>query len=134
MRIHQRQGHAAGTVSHAQNPFTALAHVERRGVDDGQQLGPGFLGGARRGLEPGVFTDQQANLHALHRKHAHATPRREVAALVKHLVVRQLAFDVLGHQLAFAEHAGGVKPTLHRHRFGAVVPALGVAHHHVQAF
>src|SRR3546814_19710539 len=55
----------------------------------------GFRVGCWR-IEPGVLADQQAHAHALsvtarHVKHAGLKARHEVAALVEHLVVGQLA-------------------------------------------
>ena len=97
-----------------------------RGVDHHQQIGPSVFGQPRRLFKPGVFADQQpdaegvvARLVPPRLEHASALPRREIAALVKHLVIGQLALGVACNDAAFAQHAGGVVALLHRHALGA---------------
>ena len=128
--IDERQPGGVCALGHTRHPLAALAHVERRRVDDSQHFRPGLFGQARRLFKPGVFTNQQADLDALHLKHTHTLPWREITALVKHLVVGQLAFGVGVLHHTMPQHTGHVEALLHRHRAGAGVAAAGVAHHH----
>ena len=71
-----------------------------------------------------------------HLEHADALARREVAPLVEHLVVGQLALGIGLQHAALAEHAGRVVALLHRDRLAAQAsPPVRVAdHHHVRPF
>ena len=152
MCINQRQASGQRPAAHHELAFAALADVERRGVDDDQQLGTGLPGQPGGLVKPGVFADQQADIDGLAAfaifcidlENASALPRCEVAALIKYLVVGQLAFGVSVQHTALLQHPRGIVALLHRHAFGAhaaqgFVSGPGVAarwrsHHHRQAF
>ncbi len=141
VRVHQRQASGAHALAHGGLALAALAGVERRGVDHREQFGAsGARIGGRR-VEPGVLADEQAHTHraavgAGHVEHTGALARHEVAALVEHLVVGQLALGVGGDHAAFAQHAGRVVQRGHRHAAPAraVARARRMTHHDVQAF
>ena len=136
--VDQRQTGGCHALAHGDFALIAFADVKRRGVDDGQQFSACGFGICGRGIKPGVFTDQQAHFQLGTRrarlKHAGLIAGREVAALVKHLVIGQLALGVGGNHLPFAQHTGRVKALLHRHRAGAAVAARGMPDHDRQVF
>ena len=142
MRVHHGQTRGQHPCAHGDLALVALAHMEWRRVDDRQQLGTRLFGQARGLFKPGVLANQQAYFdagRALPRlEHTNAFARREVAPFIKYLVVGQLALGVGGKHLPFADNAGGIVPTRHRHRFGAqrvrFAAAAGVAHHHGHVF
>jgi hypothetical protein len=82
---------------------------------------PACGGGMQRLGEPQVLADQHAQLHALELEHAVAAVRvdHEVAALVEHRVVGQLALAVGALDAPVAQDAGGVVD----HRARALRPA-----------
>ena len=90
---------------------------------------PASLASLRRGVEPGVLADQQADRHAARLEHADALAGREVAALVEHLVVGQFALGVGLENAALAEHAGRVVAQLNGDRLAAQAAAGGMADH-----
>ena len=92
--VHQRQTGLECALAHARYTLAALAHMKRRCVDDCQQLGSSLFGQLAGLVKPSVFADQQADRDAAHLEHAHPLAGRKVAALVKHLVVGQLAFGI----------------------------------------
>jgi hypothetical protein len=99
----------------------ALVALERRGVDRQDHLGAGGHGRMQRLGEPHVLADEQAECDALEFEHAVAAVRvdHEVAALVEHRVVGQLALAVGALDAAVAQDAGGVVD----HRTRALGPA-----------
>ena len=105
-------------ADHHRLALVALADVEGRGVDHGQQLGPRLLRQLRRLVEPRVLADQQAHAHAAGLKHAGALPRHEVATLVEHLVVGKLALRVRRDDPAVGEQRCRVVAQGHRDRPG----------------
>jgi len=115
-----QQGQAGGLhpLHHAGFTLATLVEVEGRSVDDAQHLGTGCLGGLGGLVEPGVFADQQAEAAAAggehHRALACIPARDEIAPLVKHLVVGQLALAVGGHHLATGQHRRGIEALHHR--------------------
>ena len=148
VRVDQRQPGGANTVLHHHLALIALADVKRRRVDHHQQLRPGVFGQPRRLFKPGVLADQQPDPHGAFAlagfKDANALPRREIAPLVKHLVVGQFTFRVGRDDYALPQHPGGVVALLHGHALGTqsagrFVALTGVAvggrtHDHRQAF
>ena len=87
-----------------------LAAFERRGVGDQHQLGTGAHRIGHRFREPRVLAHQHPDRHALDLEHAALAVRVdvEIAALVEHVVVGQLALAVGGLDPPSAQHAGGV--------------------------
>ena len=114
VRIDQRQAGLLHALAHHLLALITLADVEGRGIDDRQQLRPGFLGQAGGLLKPRVLANQQADADArafgTGLKHTHAVAGREVAPLIKHLVIGQFALGIGRHHLALAQHAGRVSP------------------------
>ena len=141
MRVQQRQPDAARALGHALLALGRLAEVERRGIEHAQHLRAGRLGGCGRLVEPGVLADQQAEAQAADLEHHRRLPgvaaRGEVAPLVEHLVVRQLALAVGGRHASPCQHRGRVVALLHRQRLGPNIAPLTelmrMPHHHVQA-
>ena len=138
MGVHQRQAAGQHPLAHALFTLVTLADMKRRCVDHRQQLGTGLCRQSRRCFKPGVLTDQQADPDPVARftslKYAHLAAWREIASLVKHLVIGQLALGVGGQHLPFAQHAGGIEALLHRDRAGAQITAGGVADYHTKVF
>jgi hypothetical protein len=134
VRVHQRQ--TAGLYPGAHHLFTliALTHVKRRRVDDGQQLGACGFGEPGGFFEPGILTNQQSHFDLVTClagfKHAHALAWREVATLVKHLVIRQLTFGIGSHHGPLTQNTGCVMAVRHRHRTGSAITPARVADHH----
>ena len=139
--VQQRQLGVARAVAHAQLAFNDLAQVVRRRVQHAQHLCPGGLGGSRRLVEPGVFADQQAEAQAADLEHDRPQPRiaarGEVATLVEHLVVRQLALAIGRDDVAAGQHRRRVVAPGYRMRSGADIGLIGklmrVPDHHMQA-
>jgi hypothetical protein len=115
------------------HPLAFLADVIRRRVDHRQHLGAASAGQFGRLLEPGVLADEQADVDTARLEHAGALPRREVAALVEHLVVGQFALGVGLEDAAFLDDAGRVVAQLHGHRLAAHAAAGRMPDHHVQS-
>ncbi|MNS87869.1 hypothetical protein D3C72_1218250 [compost metagenome] len=100
----------AGTCSQHRIALGMLAALVGRSVGHHHQLRTGTHRIGQRLGEPQVFADQQAHRNAINLEHAAATVRVdiEVAALVEHRVIGQLALAVgLLHQ-AITQHAGRV--------------------------
>ena len=141
MRIHQRQAGRQTAFAHHHFTLAALADVKRRRIDDHQQFSAGLPAQARGFFKPGILANQQAYADGVVAlaglKNAGALAGREITALVKHLVIGQLAFGVGFNDAAFAQHAGGIVALLHLHAFGvqaqAAVAVGRRAHHHSQA-
>ena len=87
-----------------------LVALERRGIGHQHQLRARRHGLGQRLGEPQVLADDQADLHAIDLEHAVVAVRIdvEVAALVEHGVVGQLALAIGVRDGAVAQHAGGV--------------------------
>ncbi len=103
-------------------PFVRLAPVVRRTVDVDDRRDPSVPGPGGAG-QPGVLADGEPDLVAAHRDQGRRVPRLEVALLIEHAVVRQLALAVAGvHGAAAQERGGVVQP---------VFAAVDEAHHHV---
>jgi len=102
-------------------PLRVLVALERRGVRHQHQL-RARRGGLRQRLrEPQVLADHQAHAHAIDLEYARPAigVDIEIAALVEHGVVRQLALAVGGLDATVAQYAGGVVD----HRAGRLRPA-----------
>ena len=123
-------------------PLGALAEVEGRGIEHAQRLGAGRLRGGGGLVEPGVLADQQREARAAHledhRRLTGVAPGQEVAPLVEHLVVGQLALAVRGHDPAAGQHRRGIEALLHGQRLrpniAALTELMRMTDHHVQAF
>ena len=133
MCINQRQAAIGHTLAHALLALWAFTGMKRRGVQHRQHLRPSVTRQAGRLVEPGVFANEQTHPHAFDLEHAHPVAGCEIAALVKHLVIGQLALVVSAHHLPFAENARAVVAARHGHAAGAHATAFGMAHHHMQA-
>ncbi len=98
-----------------------LAALVRRRIRHHHQLRAGAHGVGQRLGEPQVLADQQADRHTVDLEHAAAAIRIdiEVAALVEHRVVGQLALAVGLLDQPVAQHAGSVVD----HRAGRLWPA-----------
>ena len=118
--------------------FVAFARVKWRRIDHHQHLGPGLLRQAGGLVKPSVFANQQPDFDRIaalpRREHAGAGAGREVTPLVKHLVVRQLAFGVGVNHHPALQYPRGVVALLHGNAFGAQAVArhYGRADHHDQ--
>jgi len=143
MRIDQWQAGCQATRLHHQLALAALADMKRRGIDHHQQFGTGLFGLARGFFKPGVFADQQADADgaacgfvAFHLENAGALSRREITALVKHLVIGQFALGIGVDDAAFPQYPGRIVALLDGHAFGAqagaAVTAGRSANHHRQ--
>ena len=130
MGVNQRQTAVLHPGAHHLLTLIAFANVKRRGVDDHQQLGTGGPGQPGGLLKPGIFTNQQTHLDAAvslaRLKDADALPWREIAVLVKHLVVGQLPLGIGGHNSPLAQHAGRVVAALDGNRPGSAVAPAGM--------
>ena len=118
-RATMRKGQKRGKVMDPVEPQTALARrlCLLRGL-----------------VTPGILTNQPAHAHALHAEYTGTVARREVSALVKHLVIGQLALGIARHHTALAERTGFVQTLRHRNRARALAQTLRMSHHHVQVF
>ena len=100
----------AGALGQQRIALGVLAALERRGIGHQHQLRAGSHGVGQRLGVPQVLAHDHPDRHALDFEHAHTAIRidLEVAALVEHGVVGQLALAVGGLDPAIAQHAGGV--------------------------
>ena len=60
--------------------------------------------------------------------------RREIATLVKHLVIGQFLFGVRGNDLPLAQDTGPVEALCDGDAAALDAAAFGMPHHHVQTF
>ena len=141
VREQQGQPDAARALRHALLPLFGLVDVEGRRIEHRQHLRPGRLRQLRRLVEPRVLADQHAELEAAGLEHQRALPgvtaRGEIAVLVEHLVVGQLALAVGGEHMSPRQHRGRIAAQRHTHRLGPNIAAftelMRMTHHHVQA-
>ena len=70
-------------------PQLAFASMKRRGIEIQQQLRTRMSGFLHRIGLPYVFTNRDADSHALYRNHGWFCTSNEVALLVKHAVIGQ---------------------------------------------
>ena len=127
MRVQQGQTRLRHALPHGLLALSTLAQVKRRRIDDRQHLcarSRCITCGCR---VPGILANQHTHPHSSHFKHARFLPRHEVAALVKHLVVGQLALEIGLLDLPIAHHAGGIAADAESRRIGR--QGLGVAQH-----
>ena len=103
--------------------------MKGRGIEHRQQLRTGVARQPRRLFEPGVFANEQAHAHAFDLEHPDALAGREITALVKHLVVGQLAFVVVRQHGAAAQHAGTIVSPGDRDRARTLSTAGRMPHH-----
>ena len=139
MGVDQGQTGGLHTLRHHGLTLIALADMKGRRVDHCQQLCARLPCQFCRLFKPGIFANQQAHTNAIGTltcfKYAYAITRLKITALVKHLVIGQLALGIAGHHLAFAQHAGRVEATLGCNRTGARLGASrGMPDHHGHAF
>jgi hypothetical protein len=117
VRIEQRDADLAHARSHRLLAVGHLAEVERRCIDHAQQLRAGSTRSARRLVEPGVLADDDADLQPLdlehQRRQPRVAPRREIAPLVEHLVIGQLALAVGAEHAPAGEHRSRVVARVH---------------------
>ena len=123
--VDQRVAVLAGAATRHFQPLFLLAGVVRRGVGHQQHLGAGLGGGARGSVEPDVLADVDAEAHALDVEHQRFAVSREIALLVEHRIVGQLALAIGAQHAALAQHRGGVVQ--------AALARLDVAHQHVKS-
>ena len=144
MRKQQRRAIGLGSEAHHALALHTLARVKRRGIDDRQQLGAGRARALRGRLKPRVLANEQAHFHRVcalaHAEHARRLAGREVAPLVKHLVIGQLALGVAVKPAPLTQHMGHVQALRHLHTAAVQQGGIclrhrhGAAHHHMQAF
>ena len=108
--VGDRNAIATGRVFQQGIAPRVLVALEWRGVDRQDQLGTGLHRRVQRLGKPHVLTDQQPAAHAVEFEHAVAAVGvdHEVAALVEHRVVGELALAVRVFDPAAAQDAGGV--------------------------
>ncbi|ETC87142.1 hypothetical protein XHC_3373 [Xanthomonas hortorum pv. carotae str. M081] len=125
VEIGNRRPALAGALGQQGIALRVLAALVRRGIGHQHQLGAGLHGLCERLGKPQVLADHHAHLHALDRDHAVVAIRIhvEIAALVEHRVVGQLALAIGRRDASVAQHAGCVVD----HAAGTLRPA---DHHH----
>ena len=138
MRIDQRQATGLHPLAHHQLALIALAQVKWRGIDDRQHFRARLPAQSRRRLKPGILANQQSDLDLVTSrasfKDANPLPRREIAALVKNLIVGQLTLGIGRQHRAFAQHTGSVVAILDGNGAGSAVTTAGVPKHQRQVF
>jgi hypothetical protein len=142
--VDQWQAGCQHTLSHAVFALSAFSGMEGRSVEHHQQFGASVLCVGSWRVEPGVFTDQQADPDRFarcggHVKNTGVPARHEIAPVVEHLVVGQFALGVGVCHLPFRHHARCVVNTAHGHAAlpaptGAVHHPRRMTHHDAQAF
>ena len=124
MGIEQRHAHSLCTLGHPRLALTRLVEMERRRIEHAQHLRAGGHRSRSRLVEPGVLADQYTEPLATGVEHHRWQPRLatadEVAALIEHLIVRQLALAI-GRLHAPADQQRG---RVEAHRCGQRLGAL----------
>ena len=77
-----------------------FAAMKRRGVQVNQDLSARRLGLSGRLRVPNILTDCDAHLPITQGDHTRAIAGREIALLIKYLIVRQALLVIFGDQLA----------------------------------
>ena len=135
---HQPETGVSRTDGHGSLTLERFAGVKGGSVDDGEQLRTGRTAQASRLVKPGVFADQQPHFEGVltlaHRKNARGLTGREIAPLVKHLIVGQLPLRIGVQPAPLADHMGRIEELRHGDAASAQTDGgLGwAANHHMQ--
>ena len=71
--------------------------MERRSIQNQEHLGASLARFLSGHFKPSIFTNEQTQFDASHFKHTSLVARREVTALVEHLIIWQFLLGVGGN-------------------------------------